>query len=504
MMSETRNGALLGLMTCALATAACAVEESQPAWLVDDDEAAATAPGLDAPHVPLTSTTGGQRLVPGFAMEIAKAGAHIDLDWADQGPGASYEVWVSDDPYFAPEDDGSVMVASGLTAPSYQYAMGNDGLERYYRVRASGGNADLSTTVGQLSYDVFPGFTKLGMCLVSDVDTSAELLDDLESWATGTYMWDASGQQWDWPANGDPPGLSFGVGEVVSVHHHEGQPLAADTYTTVGLVPTHEDVDIPLYPGDNLVTLMPLRFGTSMASEVLEAVEHGVRVGVWDAATQTETWYPDDGDFQIPTCSPLHIEVDALSTWPPPPPTGCQAPDGSTHTESEFGQWSTTTVYGTPPNAAQFDDAGDNVWRVHHTAHQTSSFHTDGVTYDPAASGPIDTIDFSVDWTCESCYGLGQGWYPAIRQDGVVYIGHASGGYYVTGSSATGSRSVSGLNEARWGRYLNRFSADYSDAPDFSENGSPLELGLATWQNGGAGITMLYDNVNFAFNTTCE
>jgi hypothetical protein len=76
-------------------------------------------------------------------------------------------------------------------------------------------------------------------------------------------------------------------------------------------------VRLELLAGDNLVTLVPSRRDLHMASEVLAAVEHATRIGRWDAPTQTMHWYPDEGDFEVSPCMPLHVEVSEPSTWPP-------------------------------------------------------------------------------------------------------------------------------------------------------------------------------------------
>ncbi len=302
-----------------LALGACSSDPQDPEALELDDgaDAPAASPVTDAP---LALPTGGQALVPGFDVSIAKSGPDIALQWSDQAT-ADYEIWTSDDAYFAPGDAGSSMLGMSGGLLSYTDAGGNDDIDRYYRVVAVGAADPLSTTVGKLAYDLEPGYTKLGLCLISEVDTSAELADDMESALISTHVWNEASQDWEWSLAGDPPpGLGFGVGEAISVRHDLALPVTPSTYTMVGLVPTADDVAIDLLPGDNLVTMLPLRFGDIMASTLLPQINFGERVGIWDAASQQTLWYPDDGDFLLPRCSPVHVEVSAPSPWPPPAP----------------------------------------------------------------------------------------------------------------------------------------------------------------------------------------
>jgi hypothetical protein len=251
-----------------------------------------------------------QGIVDGFALTIEKiGGGELEVSWADQSV-STYEVWASADPYFTPGDNGSSVVQSS-TALSF---VDDEGTETYYRVVAEGAAEELSTTVGQLPYDLYQWYTKLGLCLVSDIDTWPELDADMPSNPSSASMWIASTQSWK-----VPPSLNsvvFGPGEVISVQHTSAP--SPSTYTAVGHVPSEEDVSIPLYAGDNLVTTVPLRFGPIMASDLLAQVENATRIGRWDAATQTLYWHPANGDWLIPTCSPVHVEVDAAGTWPPP------------------------------------------------------------------------------------------------------------------------------------------------------------------------------------------
>lgn len=258
-------------------------------------------------------------IVDGFALTITKPSAgNVLVAWADQGV-STYEVWTSDDPYFQPGDAGSTMVASGS---GLSYAT-TDGTETYYRVFADGATTELSTTVAQLSYDLYIGYTKLGLCLVSEIDEWDELQADMPSGPSSASMWDTVAQGWIYDHLLED--VTFGPGEVISVLH--GDTPSPDSYTAIGHVPTSPDVAITLLPGDNLVTTIPLRFGPILASDLLDEVEHATRIGMWDAPNQTTIWYPDDSDFLLPTCSPVHVEVSATSSWPPPEPASELPPD---------------------------------------------------------------------------------------------------------------------------------------------------------------------------------
>ncbi len=252
-----------------------------------------------------------QPIVEGFALSISKPNASTVLvTWADQGI-TNYQVWTSSDPYFAPGDPGSSEVASG----SDESFSTSAGTEAYYRVVASGAAVELSTTVGQLEYTLYEGYTKLGSCLVSQVNYWPELQADMPSGPSQGFMWDPEAQ--DWVYGYFIEEIELGPGQVISVLHDD-EP-SPDSYVWVGHVPTASDFSITLLPGDNLVTTVPLRFGELMASELLAQVEAAERIGSWDPATQTLRWHPDDGDWLLPTCSPVHVEVSAPSEWPPPP-----------------------------------------------------------------------------------------------------------------------------------------------------------------------------------------
>jgi len=272
------------------------------------------SPGLSAPQTP-------QTIVEGFALDISKPDpGTVLITWEDQGV-SEYEVWSSSDPYFTPGDPGSAQVAEG---PELEFSIAA-GVTSYYRVRAPGAADALSTAAGQIQYDLFSVYTKLGVCLVSEVSTWTELQLDMPSSPSDAWMWDADIQ--NWVNSGVIWNRELEPGMVISVQHDT--PPTPDEYTWVGLVPTENDASISLLPGDNLVTTLPLRFGPTMTSELLAMVPSATRIGEWDPATQTLIWHPDDGDWLLEPCSPIHVEVTEPSTWPPPAPPDDLPPDPS-------------------------------------------------------------------------------------------------------------------------------------------------------------------------------
>lgn len=133
-----------------------------------------------------------QHIIAGFDVTITKPGdGTVLLSWPDQGV-AEYEVWTSDDPYFTPEDAGATRIST-TSARTYVAPLTT---EAYYRIRAPGADTALSTTVGQLSYELWSGYTKLGWCLVSTIDTWPELQSDMASNPSTASMWNAAQQAW--------------------------------------------------------------------------------------------------------------------------------------------------------------------------------------------------------------------------------------------------------------------------------------------------------------------
>lgn len=280
-------------------------------WLA---EPAVEPDDADLPSAPSGSLVDDPRAIeqlPGFDVTIAVSGQDVTLAWPSQGAGQTYAVWRSTNPYFTPGAGMGTQLTANAGGTSFVDVGANDAGTHYYRVVASGGA--LSTAVGKQAQPLYAGYTKLGQCLLSQTNTASELAAQLGPDLMSVHVWDEASQSWQWWWNGQGGDLSFGPGEVVVANMAAG----GGHHATVGYVPAAGDVSFPLLPGDNLVTTLPPDFGSTTASGLLGSVPHATRVGWWDGATQTTTWYPDDGDFAIPQCSHVHVEVDAPSQWPP-------------------------------------------------------------------------------------------------------------------------------------------------------------------------------------------
>jgi hypothetical protein len=107
-----------------------------------------------------------------------------------------------------------------------------------------------------------------------------------------------------------------------------------------------------------------------------------------------------------------------------------------------------------------FAGGSGNVWAFSHLM---------TAVYDPAVSGAIDHIDYSHDIMMISPNDLQNAYAPAIRQNGIVYLG----GYLRTAGTFWDSQLLSGLKAADF------YRLDGPGTPDFSANGPQMELGLA-------------------------
>lgn len=256
----------------------------------------------------------------GFPLEIEAVDGDVALAWPDMGPGVTYTVYRSEQPYFAP--GGTTSVALAELAATHYVDVGNPG-RAFYQVRAwfPAGYAERSSTVGQWVTPLHTGFSKVSRCLVGDVDAEA-ICDQVGPAAQAAYVWDPEAQAWTaWVRDDPEPSPVLALGEVVSVLLGPDHP---SHHVAVGTVPTADAVALDLQVGDNLVTVPLGRFGPRRASELLAAVPSAVRVGLWDGVEQVIHWYPGGSDFAVEPCGNVHIEVAAPSQWPPPlPPCPC-------------------------------------------------------------------------------------------------------------------------------------------------------------------------------------
>ncbi len=283
---------------------------------IEDGETTLPPPAADG----FAADTTPSAVLPGFDVSISAVGSDVHLSWAEIEPGTVYDVYRSEKPYYIPGGTTSELIADDVTGLSWVDSTGALDKHYFYQVKAflPNGFKQKSTTVGKKVTKVYKGYTKFSQCLITDIDTSAEFFADFGPSASTTHMWDASVQNWTTMFNGHPgDGHSFPTGEVYSSYITEGHP---EYYYTTGYVPAEDDVAMDLQPGDNLVTILPARFGDIMASELLAAVPHSTRIGLWDAEQQQTLWYPGVADYQVPSCSDVHVEVDQPSAWPPPLP----------------------------------------------------------------------------------------------------------------------------------------------------------------------------------------
>ncbi len=373
-MSDVRGSAARLLAVVAISFVGC-VDDGDASFALMEEDQGQQPHEFDTPSS-LADETRDSRIVAGFGLSIEKAGADIDLAWVEAGAGP-YEVWISDDPLFEPTDPGSTLLAGGIVDDDYTHVGGNDFDDRFYRVRAVGAAQELSTTVGMNTTAWSPEYTPMALCLVSDVDSTIELATDLESPMNGTHIWDAAIQGWSWAwGTQEFNAFSFGPGQAVGVSHYGQDPVTPPQYTMVGLVPTADDVAVPLLPGINVVTTVHHRFPTTlMASTMLPLIPDATRVGLWDPDAQQTQWYPENPDFAIPPCRAISIDMAVGGgVWPElvlPLPESCAdivagdptATDGL-HTlffEGEAAQpWTAycDDMAGTPAEYLEFPNSG--------------------------------------------------------------------------------------------------------------------------------------------------
>ncbi len=254
--------------------------------------------------------------VEGFSLDIAISGTEIELSWASQGPGVTYTVWRSDDPGFMPGDSGSITLVESGASTSVNDPVAGNGVHYYYRVVASDDGGDtVSTTVGKYAHVLYAGYNKIPQPLDTGL-TDAAAFAALHPGSVAAYLLDATSQSFRyWPGQ-DP--FPYGPGEVPIVH--AGGGVWGQIYEDVGHVPAPGSIALALHPGNNLVTV-PLDHGDTTAQEIFAGVPDVWRVGYWDPATQSRTWYYGDGqgDFSVEAGRDVYVEVWAPSSWPPMP-----------------------------------------------------------------------------------------------------------------------------------------------------------------------------------------
>lgn len=251
--------------------------------------------------------------VAGFDLEIAQSGDDITLEWEDVG--GPYEVWRSTDPYFAPGDAGSTMLAGALLVTNHVDVGGNDDTSYYYRVAATTGP---STIVGKYVQACTPGYNKIAQPLVTSEQTASEFFDSFDSTPSSVHLFDAATDGYaTWMKNYDPSWgmFSYGLGQCPIVRPSWGTgPFA---HKTVGHVPAFGQMQIMLQPGHNYVTL-PLSFGDMMASDLLELLPENSAVASFTPAGPGAPYRGGAGDFEIDAGSCIAVSVSDIADWPPP------------------------------------------------------------------------------------------------------------------------------------------------------------------------------------------
>lgn len=170
-------------------------------------------------------------------------------------------------------------------------------------------------------------------------------------------------------------------------------------------------------------------------------------------------------------------------------------------TDSTFAGWAVEAMVGFPggQTGLQQADGGntggspDPFWQVTTTTNDlVRSMSTGaGLEVDPSVSGAITSIDVSFDFRPISAFGQGHAFGLALQQGGK---------YFFVQTGITGSQSNAWQSESEVGLVLASFVAADGGTLDFSESGGPIRFGLHTGNQGGAGITIGYDNFAVTVN----
>jgi hypothetical protein len=125
-------------------------------------------------------------------------------------------------------------------------------------------------------------------------------------------------------------------------------------------------------------------------------------------------------------------------------------------------------------------------------------------SFNPAVSGSISSINFSIDFECPggggNCFGQGQGFGVIVHQNGNDYIDNFVG---ITSVSPWTTFSLDGLLASDFG-LLSSGSINTGTNPDFSLTGTPIEVGFS---NDNSTVTSPfeidagYDNFSITINT---
>lgn len=310
-------------MAAALAMGACDTNDEGTPDRLEPDDGAALA--VDAAG-DLVAEADPAAVLPGFPLQVSASGADVSLSWA--ATGASYEVWRSPAPYFAPGDPGTELLGSTNALSFVDVGVGCPTCEdRYYAVRAiTGDDAVVSTSVGAHVIAVYDGYNKIPISLINPTFDQGNDLQTLGGTGfVAGHRFNAATQAWQSWMQGAMVYVPLLLGESPVLHLTLGAP-SFRMFT--GSVPAPGDVVVDLLPGDNLVVL-PLTHPDTPASALLAAIPQATRIGRWDAVLQVTHWYdgtPGSTDFVVPSGGDLHVEVTSAMRWPLPLPPAAQPP----------------------------------------------------------------------------------------------------------------------------------------------------------------------------------
>ncbi|MEM7159117.1 MAG: Ig-like domain-containing protein [Myxococcota bacterium] len=258
-------------------------------------------------------------ILPGFDLwaEAVAGTDDVSLEWNDEGA-PQYEVWRSTAPYFAPGDAGSTLVTTTAAITAVDAGVTCAGCpNQYYAVVAQGASATTSTTVGVHTLDVEPGYNMVPLSLVNpELSSASSLLSIAGAGFTHAIYWWGPGQSWISWWTGSPYGeWTHNLGDTPLVNL---SIASSQTRVLTGYVPSPDEMSLPLYTGDNFVSL-PLTYPPTSASEVIALGPPGfiTAVGGWDPVTQSPRWYPADGvDFVVEPGSNLALTTTGPGQWP--------------------------------------------------------------------------------------------------------------------------------------------------------------------------------------------
>lgn len=264
----------------------------------------------------LVDAAGPVAHVAGFDLGISMNGGDVVIDWAPQGDAVDYTLWHGEQAYWQPGDEGTTALSTGA-ATSFAHAVASDGDHHYYRVVAhTTGGDEVSTTVGKYAHRLYPGFNKIPQPLDTGITTAQGFASQQGGYMQSVHLLDPALQTFKtWYSGYWEEPFDYGPGLVPIVN--AGWGIWATIYEEVGHVPAEGELQVPLTPGLNLVTV-PLSLGDTTASVVRASVPDASRVGWWDPMGQYRVWHDEvSPDFPIEAGQDIYVETWSDSMWPP-------------------------------------------------------------------------------------------------------------------------------------------------------------------------------------------